>query len=241
MSTEQPDKDEIPEEAQPNETLADTEEPQEERGRIGYGRNERTSSWMLGVVLILIVVGIGGYQWFGNNDDDDGPVAIDAPIVGSQAPDFTLQTFAGDEISLSDQKGKVVVLNFWGSWCEPCIREMPAFQNYWENAPDDVVLIGVGAKQDSVENSREFAERFDITYPIGRDDGGNRVTTGTIARDYGITFYPMTFVISPDGVVSSLVIREMDEDDLDAYVDKARNEAEARSTAPIAMSVRRYS
>lgn len=227
----------------PESTLADTDEAQEERGRIGYGRNERTSSWMLGAVLILIVVGIGAFQWFGGDDEgeNDGARSVDSPIVGAAAPDFTLQTFDGGEVSLADQRGKVVILNFWGSWCEPCIREMPAFQAYWEASPDDVMMIGVGAKQDRPDQSREFAERFDITYPIGRDDGGNRVTVGTIAQDYGITFYPMTFVISPDGIISSLVIGEMDEEDLDHYVQKAREDAEARISQPVAINHRRYS
>ena len=244
MSTDHQNRDEnldAPQEL-PEATLADTEEAQEERGRIGYGRNERTSSWVLGAVLIRVVVGIGAFQWFGGDDEDDsGPRSLASPIVGAVAPDFTMQTFSGDDVSLSDQQGKVVILNFWGSWCEPCIREMPAFQAYWESSPDDVVLIGVGSKQDSVENSREFAERFDITYPIGRDDGGNRVTVGTIAQDYGITFYPMTFVISPDGIISSLVIGEMDEDDLDHYVQKAREDSEARTVQPVAINHRRFS
>lgn len=241
MSTEHPDQEQN---QQPSHepTLADTDESQEDRGRIGYGANERKSSWMLGAVLILIVIAIGVYQWAGSDSDEEnnGPQSIDSPIVGAEAPDFTLQTFAGEEVALSEQSGKVVVLNFWGSWCEPCIREMPAFQRYWESAPDDVVMIGVGAKQDPVDKSQEFAERFDITYPIGRDDGGDRVTTGTIAEDYGITFYPMTFVISPDGMISSLVIGEMDEDDLDSYVNKARDEAEARSGERIAINHRRF-
>lgn len=239
MSTEQPDLNQTPE--SPDQSLADTDDAQEDRGRIGYGRNERTSSWMLGVVLILVVVGIGAYQWLGNGDDDNdsGARSLDTPLVGAEAPDFTLQTFADEEITLSDQRGKVVIVNFWGSWCEPCIREMPAFQAYWEASPDDVVMIGVGSKQDPMDRSREFAERFDITYPIGRDDGGNRVTSGRIADAYNIMAYPMTFVISPDGVISSLVLGEMDEDDLNSYVQKARDDAEARSIAPIAMDVRR--
>lgn len=242
MPTDQSNQ-ELDQQPQHEPTLADTDESQDDRGRIGYGANERKSSWMLGAVLILIVIAIGVYQWAGSDDSDDetnGPQSIDSPIVGAEAPDFTLQTFAGEEVSLSDQSGKVVVLNFWGSWCEPCIREMPAFQRYWESAPDDVVMIGVGAKQDPVDKSQEFAERFDITYPIGRDDGGDRVTTGTIAEDYGITFYPMTFVISPDGIISSLVIGEMDEEDLDNYVNKARDEAEARSGERIAINHRRF-
>lgn len=237
MSSEQP-----PVPPQPDtETLADTNDAQEERGRIGYGRNERASSWMLGAVLIAIVLGIGAWQWFGASDDDDttGPNSVDSPIIGAAAPDFTLQTFAGEDITLSDQRGRVVIINFWGSWCEPCNREMPAFQNFWESSPDDVVMIGVGSKQDTLERSQEFAERFSITYPIGRDDGGDRVTVGTIAQDYSITFYPMTFFVDPAGNISSLVVGEMDESDLESYVEKARGEGAVAPAAPLVMDHRR--
>lgn len=235
MSTDQPES-QLPDDV----TLADTDESQEDRGRIGYGRNERTSSWMLGAVLILLVVAIGAYQWFGSDDSGDPNKVneVDSPIVGAEAPDFTLQTFTGEEVTLSEQRGNVVILNFWGSWCEPCIREMPAFQAYWESAPDDVVMIGVGAKQDSPEKSQAFAERFGVTYHIGRDDGGDRVTTGLIAQDYQISFYPMTYIINPDGVISSLVVGEMDEEALDSYVQKAREGSTSSVPAPMAIDRR---
>lgn len=230
-----------PENEVPEPTLADTEESQDERGRIGYGRNERTSSWVLGAVLIAIVLGIGAYQWwFSGDGDDSGVNEVDSPAVGKAAPDFTLQTFAGDEITLSEQRGNVVIVNFWGSWCEPCQREMPAFQAYWENAPDDVVMIGIGSKQDTDAKAKEFADSFGITYPIGRDATGNRVTMGTIAENYNITFYPMTYIINPDGVVSSLIIGEMDEHDLDNYVQKARGEVSLQVPAPMAIDRREY-
>ncbi|MCA9834045.1 MAG: TlpA family protein disulfide reductase [Thermomicrobiales bacterium] len=227
-----------PEHDSPEPTLADTEESQDERGRIGYGRNERTSSWALGAVLIAIVLGIGAYQWWFSDDGDDSSVnEVDSPAVGKEAPDFTLQTFAGDEITLSDQRGKVVIVNFWGSWCEPCQREMPAFQTYWENAPDDVMFIGIGSKQDTEDRARAFADEFGVTYPIGRDASGDRVTMGTISQNYNITFFPMTYIINPDGMVSSLIIGEMDEDDLDSYVQKARGEV--TMTLPAEMAIDR--
>lgn len=227
-----------------DETLADSDESQEDRGRIGYGKNERTSSWLLGAALILVVLVLGVYQWTRGGDDSSsndngGSTSVDVPTVGKPAPDFTLSTFGGEEITLSEQQGKVVIVNFWGSWCEPCKREMPAFQAYWESAPDDVMMIGVGGKQDSEDRSRAFAESFDITYPIGRDSGGDRVASGSIATDYTVTFYPMTYLISPNGVISSLVIGEMDEDDLATYVQKARDDALAATPAAQVIDVRR--
>lgn len=233
---------EEPEVAPTEPTLADTDDDQEDRGRIGYGKNERTSSWMLGGVLILVVLALGVYQWTRGGDADDSPsrsTSVDVPAVGRIAPDFTLTTFTGEDITLSEQQGKVVVVNFWGSWCEPCKREMPAFQRYWESAPDDVMMIGVGGKQDPEDRSRAFAEGFGITYPIGRDAGGDGVASGSIATDYTVTFYPMTYIIGPNGVVSSLVIGEMDEDDLAAYVQKARDEANEAPSTPQAIHNRR--
>ncbi|MCO5218263.1 MAG: TlpA family protein disulfide reductase [Thermomicrobiales bacterium] len=221
-------------------TLADTDDPQDERGRIGYGANERKSSWILGAVLILIVLALGAYQWFGNRDDGGTNLrSVDTPAVGKPAPDFTLQTFDGGEITLSEQQGKVVILNFWGSWCEPCKEEMPALQAFWESSPDDVMLIGIGSKQDTDAKSRAFAEEFGITYPIGRDSEGDRVTTGTIAQSYTITFYPMTYIISPDGIVTRLIIGGVDEDDLETLVQEARDHASANAAAPMAIDNRR--
>jgi hypothetical protein len=116
---------------------------------------------------------------------------------------------------------------------------MPAFQAFWESAPDDVMMIGVGGKQDPEDRSRAFAESFGITYPIGRDSGGDGVASGSIATDYTVTFYPMTYIISPNGVVSSLVIGEMNEDDLASYVQKARDDAQESPGTPQAIHIRR--
>lgn len=208
----------------PDATLADTDESQDERGRIGYGKYERRSSWILGGVLVLIVAAIGLFQALGGEDENDtgGPSSLDIGTIGSAAPDFSMETFSGETFTLSEHRGEVVVMNFWGSWCEPCKREMPAFQGYWEDAPDDVMFVGVGSKRDPEDKAIEFAEEFGVTYPIGRDTEGGTVAAGQISKDYNISFYPMTYIIDPDGNISALVIGEMDEEDLDGYINEAR-------------------
>lgn len=204
-------------------TLADTDESQDERGRIGYGKYERRSSWILGGVLVLIVAAIGIFQALGEDETDTGgPSSLDIATIGEPAPDFSMQTFSGETFTLSEHRGQVVVMNFWGSWCEPCKREMPAFQNYWENAPDDVMFVGVGSKRDPLDKATAFAEEYGVTYPIGRDTEGGTVAAGQISKDYNISFYPMTYIIDPDGNISALVIGEMDEEDLQGYIDQAR-------------------
>ncbi len=210
-----------------NATLADTDESQDERGRIGYGKYERRSSWILGGVLVLIVAAIGLFQALGENDEgnDTGPSSVDIATIGEPAADFSMQTFSGETFTLSEHRGQVVVVNFWGSWCEPCKREMPAFQNYWQNAPDDVMFVGVGSKRDPLDKATAFAEEYGVTYPIGRDTEGGTVAAGQISKEYNITFYPMTYIIDPDGNISALVIGEMDESDLQGYIDQARDSA----------------
>lgn len=204
-------------------SLADTDESQEERGRIGYGKYERRSSWILGAALVLIVAAIGLFQALGGDDDGgNGPSSLDIATIGKPAPDFSMETFSGETFTLSEHRGEVVVMNFWGSWCEPCKREMPAFQGYWADAPDDVMFVGVGSKRDPEDKAVAFAEEYGVTYPIGRDTEGGTVAAGQISKDYNISFYPMTYIIDPEGNISALVIGEMDEDDLDGYIDQAR-------------------
>jgi peroxiredoxin len=208
-------------------SLADTDESQDDRGRIGYGKYERRSSWMLGLALVLIVAAIGIYQMVGGDDvDDRNAIAVAGPRIGQPAPDFTLQTHDGEPFTLSEHRGEVVVLNFWGSWCEPCREEMPAMQAAWEeNRDDNVVFVGVGSKRDSEENAVEFAEEYGVTYPIGRDTEGGTVAAGQISKDYQINWYPMTFFIDANGNISAIVITQMHDDDLDFYIKEAQARA----------------
>lgn len=209
-------------------TLADDDEDQDERGRIGYGRNERTSSWMLGAVLVAIILAIGIYSWVDGDDDASSTDGLSAelPADDRPAPDFEMELFDGSTFTMADHRGDVVVLNFWASWCEPCKREMPAFQEASEASGDDVVFVGVGAKSDKEDEARQFAEEYSVSYPIGRDTEGGSAGKGQIAEDYGVIGYPMTFFVSPEGTISSIVLYELDEEELSAYIDQAREDGQ---------------
>ena len=111
------------------------------------------------------------------------------------APGFELETFDGGTLSLSDLEGKVVVLNFWASWCPPCRWEMPFFETMWNEYRDrDVVFVGV-AMSDTLEEAQGFAEESGVTYPIGLDQ------TGEIVRDYEVFSLPTTFFIDKEGQI----------------------------------------
>ena len=112
---------------------------------------------------------------------------------GAPAADFELRLFGGDLLTMSDLKGKVVVLNFWASWCPPCRAEMPDFEEMWREMRDDgVVFVGV-AVSDSPKEARAFVEATGVTYPVGVDP------SGSIASDYRVLSLPTTFLIDREG------------------------------------------
>jgi cytochrome c biogenesis protein CcmG/thiol:disulfide interchange protein DsbE len=116
--------------------------------------------------------------------------------VGRPAPPFALTTFDGKPVSLDGQRGKVVVLNFWASWCYPaCYEEAPVLEAGWRRYRElGVVVIGV-AIQDKEAASLEFIRRFGLTLPNAPDP------TGKVSIDYGVYGVPETFVIDRRGMI----------------------------------------
>jgi cytochrome c biogenesis protein CcmG/thiol:disulfide interchange protein DsbE len=148
---------------------------------------------ILASVLLLLAYGLG-----------TDPRAIPSPLIGREAPPFTLPLFDGGTLRLTDLRGKVVVLNFWASWCYPaCWNEAPRLQAVWEQYRDQgVMLVGVNY-QDREADTRAFIERFGKTYPSG-PDGGSR-----IAIDYGVYGVPETFFIDRGGHIAHKHIGEI--------------------------------
>lgn len=117
------------------------------------------------------------------------------PTVGT-APAFELVTLEGERIGSEDLAGKIVVVNFWATWCPPCRIEIPALQALWEErGGDGVVVIGISTDAGSGRAVAEFLEERGVTYPVG-------MATAELRRAFGgITALPTTFVIGPDGVI----------------------------------------
>lgn len=130
------------------------------------------------------------------------------------APDFSLTTFSGDTFRLTEQRGKVVVVNFWASWCGPCRDEAPILQSVWDQYRDQgVVLVGV-AYLDSDQDSRAFIQEFGITYPNGPDMGTR------ISEAYRIKGVPETFVLDQNGEIIEFIIAPVQAGQLDAILDR---------------------
>jgi len=122
------------------------------------------------------------------------PRAIPSPLVGRPAAPFSLTSFTGETVSLDGLRGKVVVLNFWASWCYPaCYEEAPALERSWRKWKDrDVVVVGVDI-QDTVEAGQKFIDQFGLSFPNVRD------VNGKVSIDYGVYGVPETFFIDRQG------------------------------------------
>jgi len=143
-----------------------------------------------------------------------------------EAPDFTLPVFHnggslgadGTEISLSQLRGKPVVLNFWASWCPTCPDEAPNLARLWSKYEKrGAVVLGVNS-QDNPDDARAFMKQYDLTFPNVRE-GNDRV-----ARAYGTGMMPETFLIDPDGMIRMLPIRgpidDVSEAQIAAHLDR---------------------
>lgn len=154
------------------------------RGRLGLG----SIVLLVGIVAIGVVFALALARQ-----------QLTQPNSGA-APDFTLETFTGQTIQLSELRGKVVMINFWASWCGPCREEAPELQAAWEHYQDrgDVVFLGV-AYADNGPRSIAFLEEFGITYLNGPDLGTR------ISEAYHIQGVPETFIIDRDGNIAHFV------------------------------------
>jgi cytochrome c biogenesis protein CcmG/thiol:disulfide interchange protein DsbE len=132
------------------------------------------------------------------------------PEIGRKAPTFNMEFFNGYEwegrktANLEDLQGKVVVLNFWASWCVECRVEADLLEQTYRAYKDDVVFLGI-AYVDVEPESLKYLEEFDITYPNAPDLGTR------IARDYNITGVPETFIIDQNGEIADVVIGPVNE------------------------------
>ncbi len=154
---------------------------------------------------IVVGVVVLGVVWIGISQVPASATtsgSIPSPREGFSAPDFTLETLEGETFTLSDLRGKAVVVNLWASWCPPCRAEMPALQAAYEADRDrglEIVAVDM-TYQDSEADARRFVDDFGLTFtiPLDRD--------GTVARQYLMRALPSTFFVGPDGVIRKVVI-----------------------------------
>ena len=112
----------------------------------------------------------------------------------SAAPQFTLPTLEGGKVSLKDFRGKLLMLNFWASWCIPCREEMPAMERLYQRHKElGFVILGVNVK-DNKKSALSFVRKLNITFPIGFDPDGE------VGLLYGAWGLPTTYLIDTKGI-----------------------------------------
>lgn len=146
---------------------------------------------VLGLLMVMVVVSTGTV--FYTSETTQQPANAPSVVQTVEAPDFARPTLAGDTLRLSDHQGKIVVLNFWATWCPPCRKEIPDFIELQKELSEDVIFIGVALDEEGFEVIRPFAMEYGINYPLIVDHG-------MLARQYGgITSVPTTFIIDREG------------------------------------------
>jgi cytochrome c biogenesis protein CcmG, thiol:disulfide interchange protein DsbE len=129
--------------------------------------------------------------------------------IGSRAPDFVLADLDGNPLRLADLRGRPVVVNFWASWCGPCVEEFPLLRDAAaRHADDGLAVVGI-VWRDRSEAARDFMRRNGATWPAAMDPGER------VARDYGILGPPETYFIGRDGTIVARQIGQISAASLD--------------------------
>lgn len=116
------------------------------------------------------------------------------PAVGERAPDFEYTDAAGTRHTLGELQGKVVILNFWATWCGPCREEMPALDQIAKQYPDKVVVLGIN-KLEQAEQVAAYSSELGLSFPLIVNPSGD------IPDRYGVRALPTTYVVRPDGMI----------------------------------------
>lgn len=166
--------------------------------------------WFIGVALVGLVSHNALLQAGHSNGHEARVYQLETISPAVPAPALDLAGLDGTLYQLSDYQGRVVVVNFWSTWCAPCRREMPALEDAWQRLrPSGVMVLGV-AIQDDPEMVERFLQETRVTFPILIDrDGG-------VSQRWSFSGIPATFVLDKEGriVYRALGLREWDSDEI---------------------------
>ncbi|WP_336788301.1 TlpA family protein disulfide reductase [Paenibacillus sp. MMO-177] len=145
---------------------------------------------LLIVVAVLVILAI--MQPNGSNKEKTAK-------VGFQAPEFELRGFNDASYSLSQIKGKPVLINFWASWCVPCRKEAPEFVRLYNKYKDKVEFYAVNAtSDDTIEGAVSFVQQYQLQFPVLLDEKGN------VSKLYNVRSYPTTYFVDGKGAIVSI-------------------------------------
>lgn len=165
------------------------------------GLSKRQKNWIYtGITILIILIFFVVNNTGGKNEQGPYPPNYIPPGKENltEAPDFTLQSIEGKSISLSDYKGKIVILDFWATWCPPCRKAIPDLVDLKEKYKNDIEIIGIALDDASTKQEvKPFAEQMKINYPVVY---GNIPLT----QEYGnIRSIPTSFVLDAEGKIAA--------------------------------------
>ncbi len=170
-----------------------------------------TNRTKIGIIFAVVVIAILGYGYLSQGNGQDVPAAQSTEKSGKQvqeypaAPDFTLNDLDGKAVSLSEYRGKVVVIDFWATWCPPCRKGIPDFVEMQEEyGRDKFIVLGINLDQGTPDKVlpmvKDFAQNYKINYPVLMHDQSIVFAYG------GIQSIPTTFIVDQNGKVRQGVV-----------------------------------
>lgn len=146
------------------------------------------------IIIWAVLIGAGYYMILPSTLSHEFTADLNEP-----APAFQVQTLGGEPISSRDFQGKVTLIDFWGTWCGPCLRQFPELQEVYDKykALPDVrfLVLNTGWSGDDVEKIQRFLQKYPYTFPVAYDDGGG------VSKSFGITSLPHTLLMDKQGKI----------------------------------------
>jgi peroxiredoxin len=154
------------------------------------------------IISAFVILISAGWIWLSRVDPATASTQVPAIHAGFPTPDFSLTDSTGGAMTLSDFKGKTVIINLWASWCRPCRAEMPALQKvYQEYSEDGLVVLGINAtNQDTQKDAMALVEDLELTFPVLFD------SDGSVSSLYRLRALPTTIFIDPDGIIDEIIV-----------------------------------
>lgn len=169
-------------------------------------RRGRTVLWTAAILILVLAL-----VCF--NLPDPAPEYETGSAVGMLCPDFTAPVYGGGEFTTEQTRGKITVINFWATWCGPCVAELPHFQQLHDSYPEDVAVVAIHSDL-ITEDVQAYLDGTEYTLPFAQDETG-----GIIASLGGSTMLPMTVVLDRDGVIVYNRVGSVTYDALEALVE----------------------
>lgn len=149
-------------------------------------------------IAILIMI-LGGAAYFALRQRQARPLAI-----GDNAPDFTVPALPSGTLNLNSYRGHVVVVNFWATWCPPCVEETPSLEQFAEKMRDHgVIVLSVSVDEDQ-KALRDFVEKYQISFPVGRDPDR------ALAARFGTWQFPESYILDRHGLLAEKIANAAD-------------------------------